>query len=138
MSDHIGLRFKGTDLSTKKHLYSLLYVTEQDQIPLQVENNIYQPMQLDQCKSFKFYRYEFEVDAIEQQVTYIIGSYKYTFATFDINQSPRLFFYSCNGMSSSVSEQENQKWNGIKPLWVDVLREHQKAPFHGQIGGMFL
>lgn len=40
--------------------------------------------------------------------------------------------HSCNGFSSGTPEEE---WGGRDPLWRDLLKEHEKAPFHMVMGG---
>lgn len=40
--------------------------------------------------------------------------------------------HSCNGFSAGCNTQE---WNGPNPLWDDVLKEHDKLPFHAVVGG---
>jgi hypothetical protein len=43
----------------------------------------------------------------------------------------RIMFHSCNGFSVGTDEEF---WSG-PALWNDVLRVHQKKPFHVMIGG---
>jgi hypothetical protein len=43
-----------------------------------------------------------------------------------ISDSMRIMFYSCNGFSVGTDEDA---WSGAA-LWNDVLRVHQKTPFH--------
>jgi hypothetical protein len=43
-----------------------------------------------------------------------------------ISESMRIMFHSCNGFSVGTDEKA---WSG-PALWNDVLRVHQKAPFH--------
>lgn len=47
------------------------------------------------------------------------------------NDSFRIMFHSCNGFSVGTDEDF---WSG-PALWNDVLRVHQKRPFHVMIGG---
>lgn len=46
-------------------------------------------------------------------------------------ESMRIMFHSCNGFSIGTDEDF---WSG-PALWNDVLRTHQKRPFHVMIGG---
>ena len=46
-------------------------------------------------------------------------------------QSMRIMFHSCNGFSVGTDEEA---WSG-PALWNDVLRVHEKKPFHVMIGG---
>lgn len=46
-------------------------------------------------------------------------------------QSMRIMFHSCNGFSVGTDEAA---WSG-PALWNDVLRMHEKKPFHVMIGG---
>ncbi|PWN50901.1 hypothetical protein IE53DRAFT_386792 [Violaceomyces palustris] len=48
------------------------------------------------------------------------------------NQNFRWAGHSCNGFSAGVNEEE---FNGPDPLWDDMLREHDRLPFHAVIGG---
>jgi hypothetical protein len=43
-----------------------------------------------------------------------------------ISESMRIMFHSCNGFSVGTNEEA---WSG-PALWNDVLRVHQKQPFH--------
>ncbi|KAJ4150722.1 hypothetical protein LMH87_011459 [Akanthomyces muscarius] len=46
-------------------------------------------------------------------------------------ESMRLMFHSCNGFSVGTDEEA---YSGT-PLWKDVLRKHEAAPFHAMLGG---
>ncbi|KAE9376832.1 hypothetical protein N431DRAFT_331192 [Stipitochalara longipes BDJ] len=48
-----------------------------------------------------------------------------------ISESMRIMFHSCNGFSVGTDEKA---WSG-PALWNDVLRVHQKKPFHVMLGG---
>ena len=48
-----------------------------------------------------------------------------------ISQSMRILFHSCNGFSVGTDEDD---WSG-PALWNDVLRLHERKPFHVMIGG---
>lgn len=47
------------------------------------------------------------------------------------SQSMRIMFHSCNGFSVGIDEEA---WSG-PALWNDVLRVHEKKPFHVMVGG---
>lgn len=51
---------------------------------------------------------------------------KQSFFVPAISQSMRIMFHSCNGFSVGTDEDA---WSGAA-LWNDVLRVHEKAPFH--------
>ncbi len=46
-------------------------------------------------------------------------------------ESMRLMFHSCNGFSVGTDEEA---FSGT-PLWKDVMRKHEAAPFHVMLGG---
>lgn len=48
-----------------------------------------------------------------------------------ITDSMRIMFHSCNGFSVGTDEDA---WSGAA-LWNDVLRVHEKTPFHVMLGG---
>lgn len=47
-------------------------------------------------------------------------------------ETMNIMFHSCNGFSLTVNPDD---FCGPDPLWKDVLREHQKKPFHVMLGG---
>lgn len=55
----------------------------------------------------------------------------HTFVVPGSSQSMRIMFHSCNGFSVGTDEEA---WSG-PALWNDVLRFHEKKPFHVMIGG---
>lgn len=55
----------------------------------------------------------------------------HTFVVPGSSQSMRIMFHSCNGFSVGTDEEA---WSG-PALWNDVLRVHEKKPFHVMIGG---
>ncbi|KAI9172128.1 hypothetical protein HJFPF1_01621 [Paramyrothecium foliicola] len=48
-----------------------------------------------------------------------------------IDESMRIMFHSCNGFSVGTDEDA---WSGAA-LWNDVLRKHERKPFHVMVGG---
>ena len=59
------------------------------------------------------------------------NSSAHTFVVPGSSQSMRIMFHSCNGFSVGTDEEA---WSG-PALWNDVLRVHEKKPFHVMIGG---
>lgn len=55
----------------------------------------------------------------------------HTFVVPGSSQSMRIMFHSCNGFSVGTDEEA---WSG-PALWNDVLRFHEKKPFHVMVGG---
>ncbi|KID88108.1 Alkaline phosphatase D-related protein [Metarhizium guizhouense ARSEF 977] len=47
------------------------------------------------------------------------------------DESMRVMFHSCNGFSVGTDEEA---FSGA-PLWRDVMRKHERAPFHVMLGG---
>lgn len=47
------------------------------------------------------------------------------------DESMRIMFHSCNGFSVGTDEDA---YSGA-PLWNDVMRKHEAAPFHAMLGG---
>lgn len=60
-----------------------------------------------------------------------VGAANRTFVVPSKTQSMRIMFHSCNGFSVGT---DVDAWSG-PALWNDVLRMHQKQPFHVMIGG---
>jgi hypothetical protein len=84
-----------------------------------------------------FWRFELQVQMqqSEIQVDYNIPGLKFThgaktdkqsFFVPAISESMRIMFHSCNGFSVGTDEAA---WSGAA-LWNDVMRVHQKTPFH--------
>ncbi|KAG2425950.1 hypothetical protein HXX76_013323 [Chlamydomonas incerta] len=45
-------------------------------------------------------------------------------------------YYSCSGFSLDVPAEKREKyWGGMKPLWEDVKKVHEKKPLHLLVGG---
>ncbi|KZF22247.1 hypothetical protein L228DRAFT_239238 [Xylona heveae TC161] len=97
----------------------------------------------DPDKIFWRFTVEVPIQPFEAQWDYTISRVRYltrgsnrhpsteTFVVPSQQQSMRIMFHSCNGFS--VGTDENV-WTG-PVLWNDVLRFHEKAPFHVMIGG---
>jgi hypothetical protein len=91
-----------------------------------------------QHRQYHFYRYDIEVKLgdCEQVVEYKFADTKqFRFFVPGYQQSYNLMFFSCNGMSVALSDAIVEKYHGIKPLWNDVLKMHDKVRYHGMIGG---
>jgi hypothetical protein len=84
-----------------------------------------------------FWRFDLQVpmDQFEIECKYSIPGLKFThgmkrdeqsFFVPAISESMRIMFHSCNGFSVGTDEDA---WSGAA-LWNDVLRVHQKTPFH--------
>jgi hypothetical protein len=84
-----------------------------------------------------FWRFDLQVPMGQSEIecTYSIPGLKFTngvktdkqsFFVPAISESMRIMFHSCNGFSVGTDEAA---WSGAA-LWNDVLRVHQKAPFH--------
>lgn len=82
-----------------------------------------------------FWRFTIEVELGNQQtrIGYRINrGPSITFWVPARGETMNIMFHSCNGFSLSVNPDD---FCGPDPLWSDVLREHQKKPFHVMLGG---
>ncbi|KAI9347428.1 hypothetical protein DFJ73DRAFT_796611 [Zopfochytrium polystomum] len=102
---------------------------------------------LDTYAAWCFYRFDLtlRLDARARPVEYsVAGSAggggaqhpprRYRFFVPAADEDSHVAFWSCNGFGSDAKDVD-KKWNGIQPLWRDLLRRHAEAPFHVQIGG---
>lgn len=90
-----------------------------------------------------FWRFQIDVPFQEQEarweyallgLRFTSGSRNASVRAFVVpaaSQSMRIMFHSCNGFSVGT---DVDAWNG-PALWNDVLRVHEKKPFHVMIGG---
>lgn len=96
----------------------------------------------DPNKAFWRFSMELRLESYEARWEYSISGLRFvsnirqrqpsrTFAVPSIHESMRLMFHSCNGFSVGTNEEA---WSG-PALWSDVLRVHEKRPFHVMIGG---
>lgn len=93
---------------------------------------------IDVAFDYSFWRFTVHVPLTsgEQKVEYTIKDMPtYAFKVPGMTQPWRWGFFSCNGFSSDVPEARRKKYNGIQPLWQDVLNEHQHKGLHVLIGG---
>lgn len=82
-----------------------------------------------------FWRFIIEVELSDQQtrIAYRINhGPSIAFWVPARGETMNIMFHSCNGFSLSVNPDD---FCGPDPLWRDVLREHQKKPFHVMLGG---
>lgn len=90
-----------------------------------------------------FFRFDIQVPmlAAERKMCYTIPDLQFPLDTkkpssqyFYVpaaTESMRIMFHSCNGFSVGTDEEA---WSGAA-LWNDVLRVHEKTPFHVMLGG---
>lgn len=90
-----------------------------------------------------FFRFEISVPMLpaEQKISYTISDLHFPidvkktgsqhFYVPAKTESMRIMFHSCNGFSVGTDEDA---WSGAC-LWNDVLRVHEKTPFHVMLGG---
>ncbi|PNY27142.1 Uncharacterized protein TCAP_02938 [Tolypocladium capitatum] len=74
-------------------------------------------------------KYEYEVPDMR-----FSGKHKPRVNSFFVpaaNESMRIMFHSCNGFSVGTDEEA---FSGA-PLWNEVMRKHERVPFHVMIGG---
>jgi hypothetical protein len=136
------LKFIGTDLEENVNRYSIMIVTGRiayvPNINLSEGYVEHGPVKLDEYHHHQFYRYDIVVPL--KGYDYVLN-YKFTEETsYDVHIPAsdthyNIIFFSCNGLSCDVTPQRAQELNGIQPLWRDVIRKHQKEPFHAMIGG---
>lgn len=86
-------------------------------------------------EDYTFIRYpmEFKLASTEQQVVYSFNGVNlphFKFVIPSATQSMNVMSYSCNGFSLGVDTSD---FKGS--LWLDVLRKHDKSPYHVMIGG---
>lgn len=97
----------------------------------------------DPAKTFWRFDLELPLQEFEARWNYIIPHTRHvsaagppkpsahTFVVPGSSQSMRIMFHSCNGFSVGTDEEA---WSG-PALWNDVLRVHEKKPFHVMVGG---
>ena len=98
---------------------------------------------VDTTKAFWRFDLELELQESEARWEYLIPDLIYpsgassrtsstqSFVVPGAFESMRIMFHSCNGFSVGTDEEA---WSG-PALWNDVLRVHEKKPFHVMIGG---
>lgn len=127
---------EGKDMSQDEHLLKIIRTTQRITDGESVgKYREVEATKLHAERGVTFWRFIIEVELGDRQ----------TRIAYRINQGPsvafwvpargetmNIMFHSCNGFSLSVNPDE---FCGPDPLWRDVLREHQKRPFHVMLGG---
>ncbi|KAL1956984.1 hypothetical protein VTO42DRAFT_6473 [Malbranchea cinnamomea] len=95
----------------------------------------------DPKKAFWRFALLIPLEAYEARWEYVIPNVHYSndkqapsswrFVVPSLHDSMRIMFHSCNGFSIGT---DLSHWQGPL-LWKDVLRRHEKRPFHVMIGG---
>lgn len=109
-----------------------------DQNPIQAIQG--ERLYSDKRNTFWAFHIEVPVEAAEARYEYgfadmrITSSDKPPINAFSVPaaaESMRIMFHSCNGFSVGTDEDA---YSGA-PLWNDVMRKHEAAPFHAMLGG---
>ncbi|KAG6017207.1 hypothetical protein E4U54_008046 [Claviceps lovelessii] len=94
----------------------------------------------DQRNTFWVFEIEVPIEVEEIKYEYAIPDVRYSrehkprvnsFFVPAADESMRVMFHSCNGFSVGTDEEA---FSGA-PLWKDVMRKHEEAPFHVMLGG---
>ncbi|KAG6001419.1 hypothetical protein E4U21_004339 [Claviceps maximensis] len=94
----------------------------------------------DHRNTFWVFDLEVPIEAEEIKYEYTIPDVRYSrehkprinnFFVPAADESMRVMFHSCNGFSVGTDEEA---FSGA-PLWKDVMRKHEEAPFHVMLGG---
>ncbi|KAK6336507.1 hypothetical protein TWF696_002057 [Orbilia brochopaga] len=86
-------------------------------------------------RGMTFWRFNLEIELgnEEQRIAYRINDGAVVgFYVPAVDQTMNIMFHSCNGFSLAV---DPNNFCGPDPLWRDVLRNHNKRPFHVMLGG---
>ncbi|PVU93087.1 hypothetical protein BB559_003447 [Furculomyces boomerangus] len=99
-----------------------------------------QPTIIGSFEKSIFYRYDIRIPLdinIEKNVKYQINDVptQYNFTIPSQTGNWRWNFWTCNGWSLNVKDEEKQKLGGNDVLWEDLLEKHKIAPFHVMLGG---
>ncbi|KAI8900337.1 hypothetical protein BC833DRAFT_618636 [Globomyces pollinis-pini] len=134
------IKFINADTVSHKNYYSILVITHDTQAPdldLSNASHVGQPVLLDTYHHFRFWRFQISTDSnnAKSTFTYSVLGQSHTVHVPARNDPYKLAFFSCNGFSSDVTPEVEKELNGITPMWTDIMREHEKEPFHGMIGG---
>lgn len=92
-------------------------------------------------RTFTFWRFLIRIPLSQTEMTV-----KYTINNGQLleffvpgrNQNMRCAAYSCNGFSAGVNSDDfrGPGFNsGYDPVWIDLLKKHEEAPFHVLVGG---
>jgi hypothetical protein len=94
----------------------------------------------DPRNTFWVFEIDVAIEAREIKYEYEIPNIRYSrehkprinsFFIPAVDESMRVMFHSCNGFSVGTDEEA---FSGA-PLWRDVIRKHEKRPFHVMLGG---
>ncbi|KAG5923333.1 hypothetical protein E4U42_004989 [Claviceps africana] len=94
----------------------------------------------DRRNTFWVFEIEVPIESEEVKYEYAIPDVRYArkhkprvnnFFVPAADESMRVMFHSCNGFSVGTDEAA---FSGA-PLWKDVMRKHEEAPFHVMLGG---
>jgi hypothetical protein len=104
------------------------------------------PLEIDTYGTYRFLRYDINSLPMDRhQSTRYVYSFPNLFGPdthfpfYVASRQPypgwRWAFYSCNGFSAGLTEQQRQEMGGLQPLWRDLMRRHQERPFNCLVGG---
>lgn len=111
-----------------------------DQVAGQAVRFEAQRLYSDRRNTFWAFEIDVPIEAEEIKYEYAIPDVRYSrehkprvnsFFVPAADDSMRVMFHSCNGFSVGTDEEA---FSGA-PLWRDVLRKHEQAPFHVMLGG---
>ncbi|KAJ1675564.1 hypothetical protein EV182_001025 [Spiromyces aspiralis] len=99
-----------------------------------------QPIALETVYRSTFWRFDlsFPMDySKEKTISYRVNNVgpQYSFTIPAQQTQLRWCFWSCNGWSLSVKEEDKQKLGGDNVVWDDLLEKHRTFPFHLMVGG---
>lgn len=109
-----------------------------DQNPIQAVEG--ERLYSDKRNTFWAFHIEVPVEAAEARYEYGFADMRIksgdkplinAFSVPAADESMRIMFHSCNGFSVGTDEDA---YSGA-PLWNDVMRKHEAAPFHAMLGG---
>ncbi|KAI8827692.1 hypothetical protein BJ741DRAFT_629041 [Chytriomyces cf. hyalinus JEL632] len=82
-----------------------------------------------------FVRFDLQINQTEsaQTVSYKYKNAKYEFVVPGTHQNSHIAFFSCNGLTDDV--EDPAAFQGIFPLWRDLMQKHRATPFHVLVGG---
>ncbi|KAG0254608.1 hypothetical protein BG011_005630 [Mortierella polycephala] len=148
------LRFQDIQVDRRRWIGSALIVTDNEEVPPRLvirdptksRVGYSNPRRLDTWEGSKFYRYEIQLTMMahrEKRIEYwfetengerVAEPQKWNFYIPALDEGHNWAFYSCNGFTSDVEDPETN-FHGADPLWNDLLRTHDKKPFHTMVGG---
>lgn len=141
------LRFRDVNATTSTWTGSVMIVIQEQVEPAHLQLFLpektspvsVKPLMIFQYKSNKFIRYDLQVPQHESQdskVEYVLNvagnELRNTFHVPAASHSWRYMFFSCNGFCNEV---DRKAYHDVQPMWADVLRYHEKEPYHAMLGG---